>query len=79
MAEWGRESDHERHERLAASVRRVRARKTTTLEFDHAYYTERAADTSLSARERRLWGQLRDEVAKRLGLDAPESRQEELW
>lgn len=78
MAEWGKESDHDLHQRLRKQAGAVRGRGPSSLARDHAYYAERAADATLPARERALWVQLRDELAKRLGLDAPESVQEEL-
>lgn len=79
MAEWGRESDYETRERLRAQVQNVRGRGASSLVKDHAYYTERAADTTLSARERKLWGQLRDETAKRLGLNVKWEPDQGLW
>lgn len=79
MPEWGVESDYDRRERLRAQAQAVRGQGGSSLVKDHAYYTERAADNTLPARERKLWAQLRDETARRLGLDAPPSVQEELW
>jgi hypothetical protein len=76
MTGWGK--DETKHDQLQGQVRRVKQRGPTQLEKDHAYYSERAADTTVPAKERKLWEQLRDEVGHRLGKDAPPSKQEEV-
>lgn len=73
---WGK--DETRHDELQGQVRRVKQRGPTQLEKDFDYYSERAADTDQSAKDRKLWAQLRDEVGHRLGKDAPPSTQQEL-
>jgi len=76
MAGWGK--DETKHDVLQGQVRRVKQRGPTQLEKDYAYYAERAADTGESAKNRKVWAQLRDEIGHRLGKDAPPSKQEEV-
>jgi hypothetical protein len=78
VSQWGQESDHEKHERLRGQAKRVKDRNRQALEASYRYYKERSEDKGLDAASRRLWEQLADELATRLGLNAPESVQERL-
>lgn len=50
------------------------------LETVLAYYREQANDTSNSAKDRRLWKQLADEIDTRIGKTRPENPETDgLW
>lgn len=79
MTGWGEGDDLEKMERLRDQAQHHMRGRTPTLESQYAYYLEQAKDTSHTAKDRRLWSQLAEELANRLGLNAPPSKQEELW
>ena len=82
MAEWGKGEEHERFIALQQQVRRVQSSGGVSpgqLVSVEAYHREKAEDTTLPMKERRLWKQLADELATRLGYNAPPSMQEELF
>jgi hypothetical protein len=81
MAEWGKSEEHERFLALQEQVRRVKGSGATSaagLVKDEAWYRAHAEDTTLPAKERAQWLALADELATRLGYNAPPSKQEEL-
>jgi hypothetical protein len=81
MAEWGTDTEHDRFVRLQEQVRRIKDHNGVTkggLVATEAYYRAQAEDTTLPVKERAQWKALADEVATRLGYNAPPSEQEEL-
>jgi len=81
MAEWGKGEEHERFVALQQQAKRIHGSGAVSpgqlvqVEKD---YREKALDTARPAKERSLWLQLADELATRLGYNAPPSVQEEL-
>jgi len=66
MSEKG-ESDFAKLERLQAQAgHHLRHTPNPSLEAQYNYYLERSKDTSVPAKQRKLWKQLADEIAPRL-------------
>jgi hypothetical protein len=73
------DKDRERYERARESAQRALARKPrTSLEFDERYYRQMANDRMVSPKQRKVWLQLAEELATRLGRHSPPSVQEDI-
>lgn len=81
MAEWGKGSDHDRFVEVQKQVQIIKDHGSVSpagLVATEAYYRAMSEDTELSAKQREQWKALADEVATRLGYNAPPSEQTEL-
>lgn len=60
-------------------VARVRKPRTTTLDAEYRHAKQMSEDINVDRADRDLWAQLASSLGERLGLEAPPSKQEELF
>lgn len=67
------------HIREVEKLQAALGTKTPRLETQYRHYVQMAEDPSVTDYDRRLWQQLAEELATRLGLNAPAWEQPELF
>lgn len=65
-------------EDLLRAQRALTRKPRTSLESDERYYRQMAFDRMTPTKQRKVWLQLADELATRLGYNAPPSKQEDI-